>query len=193
MDRESQCHLDCREARQGAMAAFYRRRYDSRARRPAAGDARGAKTQSWRAELFAAPDSAEVWHSELAHAAGLLANWPWLTRPRRFQIRIQRIAAANGQFLLVEREAYRSSADTPALLTRCSKMWNSPILPSGAESDCGFATRTMRWPRECIGRRGAMIEGWTKNLALLFDNTLVTAFWRALDIAASVRSSRVGG
>ena len=28
---------------------------------------------------------------------------------------------------------------------------------------------------------GAMIEGWTKNLALLFNNTLATAFWRALD------------
>ena len=28
----------------------------------------------------------------------------------------------------------------------------------------------------------AMIEGWTKNLALLFDNALALAFWRALDV-----------
>jgi hypothetical protein len=28
---------------------------------------------------------------------------------------------------------------------------------------------------------GAMIEGWTKNLKLLFDNSLTLAFWRALD------------
>ena len=28
----------------------------------------------------------------------------------------------------------------------------------------------------------AMIEGWTKNLALLFDNALALAVWRALDI-----------
>ena len=28
-----------------------------------------------------------------------------------------------------------------------------------------------------------MIEGWTKNLALLFDNALTLAFWRALDFA----------
>jgi hypothetical protein len=27
----------------------------------------------------------------------------------------------------------------------------------------------------------AMIEGWTKNLALLFDNTLALSMWRALD------------
>ena len=28
-----------------------------------------------------------------------------------------------------------------------------------------------------------MIEGWTKNLALLFNNALALALWRALDIA----------
>jgi hypothetical protein len=28
----------------------------------------------------------------------------------------------------------------------------------------------------------AMIEGWSKNLALLFDNSLALALWRALDI-----------
>jgi hypothetical protein len=29
---------------------------------------------------------------------------------------------------------------------------------------------------------GAMIEGWTKNLALLFNNALATALWKVLDI-----------
>jgi hypothetical protein len=29
----------------------------------------------------------------------------------------------------------------------------------------------------------AMVEGWTKNLALLFDNTLTLALWRVLDIS----------
>ena len=32
----------------------------------------------------------------------------------------------------------------------------------------------------------AMIEGWTKNLALLFNNALALALWRALDIALLV-------
>ena len=31
----------------------------------------------------------------------------------------------------------------------------------------------------------AMIEGWTKNLALLFDNALTLAVWRALDLFCS--------
>jgi hypothetical protein len=30
---------------------------------------------------------------------------------------------------------------------------------------------------------GEMVEGWTKNLALLFANSLALALWRALDIA----------
>jgi hypothetical protein len=33
---------------------------------------------------------------------------------------------------------------------------------------------------------GAMIEGWTKNLALLFANSLALALWRALDIVLLV-------
>ena len=32
----------------------------------------------------------------------------------------------------------------------------------------------------------AMIEGWTKYLALLFNNALATALWRVLDIALLV-------
>ena len=29
---------------------------------------------------------------------------------------------------------------------------------------------------------GAMFEGWTKNLALLFNNALATALWKVLDL-----------
>ena len=32
----------------------------------------------------------------------------------------------------------------------------------------------------------AMIEGWTKNLALLFDNALATSLWKILDMALLV-------
>ncbi len=37
-----------------------------------------------------------------------------------------------------------------------------------------------------------MIEGWTKNLALLFNNALMLALWRALDFAAAVRVADPG-
>ena len=53
----------------------------------------------------------------------------------------QRIAAANGQFLLVEREAYRRLAATPRSPTASWKMLNWPLSRSGAKSDCAFATR----------------------------------------------------
>ena len=44
----------------------------------------------------------------------------------------QRIAAANGQFLLVEREAYRRIGGHPAAADRGPwKTWNSPCSPSG--------------------------------------------------------------
>ena len=42
---------------------------------------------------------------------------------------------------------------------------------------CGCAMRTTPWLRT-----GAMIEGWTKNLALAFNNALALAAWRALDL-----------
>jgi hypothetical protein len=41
-------------------------------------------------------------------------------------------------------------------------------------ADDAVATRMYR-------TTAAMMEGWTKNLALLFDNTLALSMWRALD------------
>jgi hypothetical protein len=43
-------------------------------------------------------------------------------------------------------------------------------------ADDAVATRMYR-------STAAMIEGWTKNLALLFDNCLALALWRLLDIS----------
>ena len=49
-------------------------------------------------------------------------------------------------------------------------------------ADDAVATRMYR-------TTSAMIEGWTKNLALLFNNALALALWRALDILLLDRSS----
>jgi hypothetical protein len=46
-------------------------------------------------------------------------------------------------------------------------------------ADDAVATRMYR-------STAAMIEGWTKNLALLFDNCLALALWRLLDIGLLV-------
>ena len=94
----------------------------------------------------------------------------------------QRIAAANGQFLLVERQAYRRIGGHPSVAEKVLEDVELAFLAKRRGVGLRFryaedavATRMYRTTR-------AMIEGWTKNLALLFDNSLALAMWRALDM-----------
>lgn len=95
----------------------------------------------------------------------------------------QRVAAANGQFLLIEREAYRRMGGHPAVADKVLEDVELAFLAKRRKiglwfryADDAVATRMYRTTT-------AMIEGWTKNLALLFNNALALAMWRALDIA----------
>lgn len=112
----------------------------------------------------------------------------------------QRLAAANGQFLLIEREAYRKLGGHAAVSEKILEDVELAFLAKRRKVGLRFryaedavATRMYRTNR-------AMIEGWTKNLALLFDNTLVLAGWRVLDflllfglpfVAAALWNSRL--
>ncbi len=94
----------------------------------------------------------------------------------------QHIAAANGQFLLVEREAYRRLGGHAAVANKVLEDVELAYLAKRRK--VGFALPLCR--RHAVSARmyrstGAMIEGWTKNLKLLFDNSMILAFWRALD------------
>ncbi len=94
----------------------------------------------------------------------------------------QRIAAANGQFLLVEREAYRRLGGHAAVNDRVLEDVELAFLAKRRKLGLRF-----RYADDAVATRmyrstGAMIEGWTRNLALLFDNALALAVWRALDI-----------
>ncbi len=93
----------------------------------------------------------------------------------------QRIAAANGQFLLIEREAYRKLGGHASVADKVLEDVELAYLAKRRRvglrfryADDAVATRMYR-------RTSAMIEGWTKNLALLFANTLAMSLWRALD------------
>ena len=93
----------------------------------------------------------------------------------------QRIAAANGQFLLVEREAYRRVGGHASVADKVLEDVQLAFLAKRRKVGLRF-----RYAEDAVSTRmyrstGAMIEGWTKNLALLFDNSLALAFWRALD------------
>ncbi len=94
----------------------------------------------------------------------------------------RRLAAANGQFLMVERDAYFSVGGHRAV--------GSNVL-----EDVALAHNIKRGPRiirfryapEALSTRmyrttAEMVEGWTKNLALLFPSPIYLAAWRVLDI-----------
>lgn len=93
----------------------------------------------------------------------------------------QRVAAANGQFLLVEREAYRKLGGHAAVHDRVLEDVELAFLAKRRRVGLRF-----RYAADAVATRmyrttAAMIEGWTKNLVLLFDNALALAVWRALD------------
>ncbi len=94
----------------------------------------------------------------------------------------QRVAAANGQFLLVEREAYRRIGGHPTVRDRVLEDVELAFAAKRRKVGLRF-----RYAADAVATRmyrstAAMMEGWTKNLALLFDNALSMAVWRALDI-----------
>jgi glycosyltransferase involved in cell wall biosynthesis len=97
-----------------------------------------------------------------------------------------RIAAANGQFLLVEREAYRKLGGHASVSGKVLEDVEIAFVAKRRKVGLWF-----RYAEDAVAARmyrttPAMIEGWTKNLALLFDNTLVLAGWRVLDIVLLV-------
>jgi glycosyltransferase involved in cell wall biosynthesis len=94
----------------------------------------------------------------------------------------KRLAAANGQFLMVEREAY-FGVDGHRGVGRS-------VLE---DVDLAFAVKRagkgiwFRYAPDALSTRmyfgfKDMVEGWTKNLALLFPHALTLAAWRLLDI-----------
>ena len=94
----------------------------------------------------------------------------------------ERTAAANGQFLLAEREAYFAVGGHRmvgrSVLEDVDLAWNFKRAKH---------TIRLRYAPDALSTRmyqglGDMVEGWTKNLALLFPNALRLALWRVLDI-----------
>jgi glycosyltransferase involved in cell wall biosynthesis len=98
----------------------------------------------------------------------------------------QRIAAANGQFLLVEREAYRRLGGHASVAGEMLEDVELAYLAKRRQLGLRFRYADDALSTRMYRTTSAMIEGWTKNLALLFGNTLALAFWRALDIALIV-------
>jgi glycosyltransferase involved in cell wall biosynthesis len=94
----------------------------------------------------------------------------------------QRVAAANGQFLLIEREAYRRLGGHPSVADRVLEDVELAFLAKRRKVGLRFRYAPDALSTRMYRTTAAMIEGWTKNLALLFNNTLATSLWKLLDI-----------
>jgi glycosyltransferase involved in cell wall biosynthesis len=91
------------------------------------------------------------------------------------------LAAANGQFLLMRRDVYFANGGHEAV--RNSVLEDVALAQIVKRRRQGLR---FRYAPEAVSTRmyrslGAMVEGWTKNLALLFGNSLAVAAWRVLD------------
>ena len=93
----------------------------------------------------------------------------------------ERIAAANGQFLLVEREAYRKLGGHASVADKVLEDVELAFLAKRRRIRLRFRYADDALAARMYRSTGAMVEGWTKNLLLLFDNALMLSMWRALD------------
>ena len=98
----------------------------------------------------------------------------------------QRVAAANGQFLLVEREAYRKVGGHPSVKDRVLEDVELAFIAKRRRLGLRFRYAPDALSTRMYRTTGAMIEGWTKNLALLFNNAIATALWKVLDLVLLV-------
>jgi hypothetical protein len=111
--------------------------------------------------------------------ADLAATYP----PAQVNDPARRAAAANGQFLLVRRDAYEKIGGHRAVQGAVLEDVELAVLAKRR----GVGLR-LRFAPEAVATRmyrsfGAMWQGWTKNLALLFGNAPALAGMRLLQLA----------
>ncbi len=94
----------------------------------------------------------------------------------------RRVAAANGQFLLVEREAYFDAGGHRGTGMNVVE----DVALARAVKRAGKTIRLRAAPEALMARMyattGEMVAGWTKNLASLMPSPVSLALWRVLDI-----------
>jgi glycosyltransferase involved in cell wall biosynthesis len=96
---------------------------------------------------------------------------------------VRSLAAANGQFLLIEQEAYFAVGGHRAV---AREILEDVALANNVKHS--GRTIRFRYAPDALSTRmyrttSDMIAGWTKNLALLFPKPIALALWRILDLA----------
>lgn len=102
--------------------------------------------------------------------------------PAKINDSADRTAAANGQFLMVDRKAYFSVGGHRAV---GRSVLEDVDLASNLKR-AKYAIR-LRYAPDALSTQmyrgfADMVQGWTKNLALLFPHALRLALWRLLDV-----------
>jgi hypothetical protein len=97
-----------------------------------------------------------------------------------------RFAAANGQFLLVRRDAYEKVGGHAAVMDAVLEDVELARIFKKRKLGLRFRNAPEAVRTRMYRSVGAMWEGWRKNLALLFGNPLTLAAWRALDLVLLV-------
>jgi cellulose synthase/poly-beta-1,6-N-acetylglucosamine synthase-like glycosyltransferase len=93
-----------------------------------------------------------------------------------------RLAAANGQFLLVQRDAYFQIGGHGAVAQSVLEDMDLAYLVKRRKLGLRFRYAPDALSTHMYRSFWQMCEGWRKNLALLFANTLTTAAWKLLDL-----------
>ena len=92
-----------------------------------------------------------------------------------------RIAAANGQFLLASRKAYDAIGGHASVKGEILEDVELAFLAKRRKQGLRFRYAADALSTRMYRSAGTMIEGWSKNLALLFGNCLMMVLWRLLD------------
>ena len=101
--------------------------------------------------------------------------------PDKISSKDSRLAAANGQFLLVSLAAYEAIGGHRAVSDRVLEDVELARLVKRRGLTLRFRYAPDAVAAHMYRSAGAMLEGWTKNLSLLFNNALAIAAVRMLD------------
>ncbi len=93
------------------------------------------------------------------------------------------LAAANGQFLLIERSAYFAVGGHRAVAADVLEDVALARIVKQSKRTLRFRYAPDALSTRMYRTTAQMIEGWTKNLAVLFPRPVYLAAWRALDLA----------
>jgi glycosyltransferase involved in cell wall biosynthesis len=93
-----------------------------------------------------------------------------------------RLAAANGQFLMIRRDVYFAIGGHSAVAASMLEDVDLAFLVKRRKHPIRFRYAPDALSTRMYRTNRAMIEGWTKNLARLFARPVTLAAWRALDL-----------